>query len=195
MTTAATMESMGYEDVLGPRDRPWTVDDLYHLPEVDGLRYEIIDGSLHVSPPPDYFHAQVASRLLWPPHAALPPDLEVIVGAGVHRVDELTRYLEPDLMVVQRRTARGPKLAGPEEAVLVVEVHSPSSVAYDRTLKRTLYAEMGIDHYWMVDLRRGPRLTVLRRKGEEYVEVGTFTDAVELDEPFLVRLRLADLVS
>jgi Uma2 family endonuclease len=149
-----------------------------------------------VSPPPDFVHAQVATRLLWPPRAEFPADLELIIGAGVHRVDKLTRYLEPDAMVVRRRTGRGPKLAGPEEAVLVVEVLSPSSVTHDRITKRALYAEMGIDHYWIVDLQRGIRLTALRRKGEEYVEVASFADddTVQLDDPFPVRVRLADLL-
>lgn len=190
------METVTHEDALRPLDRPWTVDDLDELPD-DGRRFEIVDGSLHVAPPPDYLHAQVATRLLWPIHPVLPQALEVIIGAGVHRHDVLTRYLEPDLMVVRRRTARGPLPAGPEEAVLVVEVLSPSSVTHDRVTKRALYAEMGIDHYWIVDLRAGIRLTALRRKGEEYVEQASASggDVLELDDPFPVRIPLADLVS
>lgn len=190
------MESVTREDAFGPADRPWTVEDLYELPGDDGRRFEIVDGSLHVSPPPHYTHAQVATRMAWPMFPAVPPDLEIIIGAGVHRADDLTRYLEPDLMVVRRRSERGPRVAGPEEAVLVVEVTSPASVTHDRVTKRALYAEMGIDHYWIVDLRRGIRLTALRRKDEEYVEVATFADrdVVELDEPFPVRLRLDDLL-
>lgn len=190
------MENVTTEDAFRPPDRPWTVEDLDNLPEDDGRRFEIIDGSLHVTPPPDYLHAQVATELLWPLRAELPADLRLIVGAGVHRAVQLTRYLEPDLMVVRRRTRRGPKLAGPEEAVLVVEVMSPSSVTHDQVTKRALYAEMGIDHYWIVDLRRGIRLTALRRKDGEYVEVARFADdeLVQLDEPFPVRLRLTELL-
>jgi Uma2 family endonuclease len=191
------MESVTREDPFGPVDRPWTLDDLYELPDIDGRRYEIVDGSLHVSPPPEFLHAQVATRMAWPMFPEVPPDLEIIIGAGVHRVDDLTRYLEPDLMVVHRRRERGPKVAGPEEAVLVVEVMSPSSVTHDLVTKRALYAQMGVDHYWIVDLRRGIRLTALRRKDEEYVEVASFghDDVVELEEPFAVRLRLAELVA
>lgn len=192
------MENVTHESMFGPLDRPWILDDLYELPEDgDGRRFEIIDGGLHVSPPPDYHHAQVASRMARPMFSTVPPGLDLLFGAGVHRVDELTRYLEPDLMVVHRRNERGPKVAGPEEAVLVVEVMSPSSVTHDRVTKRALYAEMGIDHYWIVDLRRDIRLTALRRKGDEYVEVASFShdDAVELEEPFPVRFRLAELVA
>lgn len=190
------MENVTTEDAFGPLDRPWTVEDLHDLPEDDGRRFEIVDGSLHVTPPPDHLHAQVATNLFWPPRAEIPADLILVIGAGVHRADGLTRYLEPDLMVVRRRTRRGPTLAGPEEAVLVVEVMSPSSVTHDQVTKRALYAEMGVDHYWIVDLRRGIRLIALRRKDAEYVEVARFADdeVVQLDEPFPVRLRLTDLL-
>src|SRR6266545_4541829 len=42
---------------------PWTIDDLYAIPD-DGYRYEIADGSLLVSPPPPIPHLDVNDRLL-----------------------------------------------------------------------------------------------------------------------------------
>ena len=39
-----------------------TLDDLQALPE-DGRRYELVDGSLHVSPPPAFGHQVVVTRL------------------------------------------------------------------------------------------------------------------------------------
>ncbi len=51
------------EDVLlRTRGRDWTWADLERLPERDGHRYEIIDGSLHVSASPTPRHQLVASR-------------------------------------------------------------------------------------------------------------------------------------
>jgi Uma2 family endonuclease len=55
---------------------------------------------------------------------------------------------EPDLAVVRK----DPSLRGhPSEALLVVEI-ADSSLALDRGLKRTIYAEVGIPEYWIVDV-------------------------------------------
>lgn len=55
---------------------------------------------------------------------------------------------EPDLAVVRKE----PSLRDhPSEALLVVEI-AASSLAIDRGLKRTLYAEVGIPEYWIVDV-------------------------------------------
>jgi Uma2 family endonuclease len=40
----------------------WTFADLEELPD-DGYRYEIIDGSLHVSPPPTPRHQSITHLL------------------------------------------------------------------------------------------------------------------------------------
>lgn len=58
---------------------------------------------------------------------------------------------EPDLAVVRK----DPSLRGhPSEALLVVEIAS-SPLALDRGLKRTIYAEVGIPEYWIVDVNGG----------------------------------------
>lgn len=55
---------------------------------------------------------------------------------------------EPDLAVVRK----DPILRDhPSEALLVVEI-ADSSLAIDRGLKRTIYAEVGIPEYWIVDV-------------------------------------------
>jgi hypothetical protein len=42
-------------------DGPWTINDLGELPE--GYRYEIFDGSLLVSPPPNLPHVRATTYL------------------------------------------------------------------------------------------------------------------------------------
>jgi Uma2 family endonuclease len=44
------------------RIEPWTVDDLYELPD-DGMRHELVDGSLVISARPAIPHARVLSVL------------------------------------------------------------------------------------------------------------------------------------
>lgn len=42
----------------------WVTTDLTHFPDDDGLRYEIIDGELHVTKAPHLFHQIVASHIV-----------------------------------------------------------------------------------------------------------------------------------
>ena len=181
------------EDEGSEPDRLFTIDD---LDDRAARRIEIIDGSLRVSPPPFFRHTLIENNLPAVLRALLPDDLRAFTGAGVHRVSGTTRWLVPDTVVVRAdAVARQPEYLAPEDVVVVVEVVSPSSVTHDRVTKRALYAEMGIEHYWIVEQVGALRLTALRRKDEDYVEVATFTDTVELEEPFPVRFRLAELVA
>jgi Uma2 family endonuclease len=190
------MEPVTYEEVLRPLDRPWTISDLEKLPD-DGLRYEIVDGSLHVSPPPFFPHQVAETNVLTSLLSRAPAEMRVLAGrGGVHVERETTQYLVPDAMVIREEVmSRMPKYLGPEDVVLVVEVVSRSSVTHDRVTKRALYARMGIEHYWIVEQVPGLRVTALRLEGEEYVEQASAAgeDLLEVSEPFSLVLRPADL--
>lgn len=55
----------------------WTVDDLDALPD-DGLRHELVDGVLLVSPAPSLLHQVALSALLVQLTLAAPPGLGVL---------------------------------------------------------------------------------------------------------------------
>lgn len=127
-----------------------TFKDLFDLPE-DGQRYELIDGRLLVSPMaavPHYRVLTLLQELLMeqrPAHFAVGQNGGILDGAR-------NTYLIPDLMVTPRHALKS--IAGafsPADAVLVVEVLSPSSHENDYIIKRRYYARMGIPHYWIVD--------------------------------------------
>jgi Uma2 family endonuclease len=69
----------------------------------------------------------------------------------------------PDLTVLRRRAVPyKEREAWAEDALLVIEV-AETSLAYDRSTKRRIYAEAGIPEYWVVDcaaetveMHRGP---------------------------------------
>lgn len=190
------MDVVSEDEGREPLGRLFTLDDLGELEHGDARRYEIIDGSLRVAPPPYYQHSLVEGRLLRALGAQLPDDVDMLPGAGIHHVTETTRWLVPDFVVVRSEVAsRGPKYLAPDDVLLVVEVVSPSSVTHDRVTKRALYAGMGIEHYWVVEQVAELRLTALRLKGPEYEEVAAYGpgDTAELAEPFPVRVRLAEL--
>jgi Uma2 family endonuclease len=111
----------------------WTVDDLDRLPD-DGLRYELVDGVLLVSPAPRPRHQRavlgLARRVL---ADACPPELEVFVAPLDFRPAR-QRSLQPDVLVVRREDVGEDNVSRP--LLLAVEVLSPGTRLRDETLKR-----------------------------------------------------------
>jgi Uma2 family endonuclease len=130
-----------------PRDHPWTVADLADLPD-DGLRYELVDGTLLVSPAPNKAHQRCVGRLHLLLHQACPAELEVFLAPTDYQPTS-TRSLQPDLLVVARDDPGTGAVTTP--LALAVEVLSPSSRSVDLVLKRELYEQAGVDAYWVVD--------------------------------------------
>ena len=130
--------------------RKLTYADLDFTPD-DGRRYELVRGALLVTPSPRPRHQRICKRL-----ALL---LEGYFGQGglgevffaptdVVLTDE--DVFVPDLVVVgnpsdvTERAIEAPPL-------LVVEILSPSTRKRDRGIKAERYAELGVQHYWIVD--------------------------------------------
>jgi Uma2 family endonuclease len=179
-----------------PQAEPWTFDDLDRLP--DGPHYEIIDGSLLVSPPPAAFHQLAAMRLVSQVAATLPDDLEVLSPSGV---DVAVSYLEPDLAIVRAEAiAANPNRFAAADLLLVAEIISPSNAGIDRREKPSRYAEAGIPHFWRVELEGDRAPYVVRygldESGAKYVELGTVHagDEETVDIGFPVTLRPAEFV-
>lgn len=146
----------------------WTRAEVLALPD-DGMRHELIDGELIVTPTPRVRHQDgvMALHELLSTYALahgvgrcynLPGDLEVLP-------DQLT---QPDLFVVPP----GPRFDRWEDAptpILVIEVASPSTARYDRGTKRRFYQRAGVPEYWIVDL--DARLVERWRPGDLRPEV------------------------
>jgi hypothetical protein len=86
-----------------PWGRPLVRDDLDRVPD-DGHRYELLDGSLLVSPAPRLCHQRAAFRLARLLDDACPSDLEVVV-APFDVVLGADTALLPDLLVARRELA------------------------------------------------------------------------------------------
>jgi Uma2 family endonuclease len=131
----------------------WTAERVQALPG-DGMRHELIDGELIVTPAPAWNHQRAAGALYRQLHAWL-------AGRGVGDVlmapadiilDQRT-LVEPDLFVVPLVNGRRPEdWASVGQLLLVVEVLSPSTARYDRQLKRLRYQREGVPEYWIVDV-------------------------------------------
>jgi Uma2 family endonuclease len=131
-----------------PRSRPLTRADLDALPD-DGHRYELVDGSLVVTPAPTWRHQSTVVRLCTLLDAARPgPAFRVFVAPmDVALADDTV--LQPDVLVARRSDLSERDL--PAAPLLAVEVLSPSTRRIDLTLKRSRYEAAGCPAYWVVD--------------------------------------------
>ncbi|MGH3870758.1 MAG: Uma2 family endonuclease [Pseudonocardiaceae bacterium] len=184
-------------DGFGPAEE-FTVEDLERMPN-DGLRYELLDGMLLVSPAPGLWHQEVVLELAIRLRAACPPELHVVIAPFEWRGNRRTA-LQPDVLVARHGdllAVAGGKYLG-EPPVLAVEVLSPSTRRIDRLSKLSAYEEAGVASYWLVDPDPAhPSLHALNLVDGHYVEAGCASGdrSWQAQRPFPVILTPADLVA
>ena len=176
--------------VLPLRPDGWTVDDLDLLPDDWPYRVELVDGTLLMSPPPSNAHNLVANQLALMLSTALDPHWVALTPGALEfgRRD----WRQPDLLVVTR-AALHRRYAAPGEALLAVEVMSPSTVSTDRLVKPSQYAAAGIEHFWRFEPADAVLITHVL-DGSVYREVARFDDAVTIEQPVTLGFRVSDLL-
>jgi hypothetical protein len=127
---------------------PWTEQHL-RAAAADGHRYEVIDGCLHVTPPPPEPHRAIIEHVLAALGSAAPPSWRPVSGPGLRLGDS---HVAPDAVVLRPGSPPEPQWAEPVDVALVVEVESPHTRRFDRCLKAVLYAEAGIESYWRIEV-------------------------------------------
>ena len=105
----------------------------------------------------------------------------------------LEEGVQPDLLVARRDDVGDRPISAP--LLLAVEVLSPSTRSVDLLLKHGVYAESGVQAYWVVD-PLVPSVRAWTLVDGAYVEVGRAegADALQLDAPFPVRVVPAELL-
>jgi Uma2 family endonuclease len=157
------------------RTRSLVYDDLARFPD-DGLRRELLEGVLYVTPSPTTLHQRVSKRLQRQLEDFFEPrGLGEVFDAPTDVILSARDVLVPDLVVatpgqIALRAIEGAPL-------LAIEILSPSSVDADRRRKPRRLAAFQAPHYWIVDLEARAiecyRLTgeshelVLRASGDE----------------------------
>src|SRR5438132_5214594 len=137
-----------------PRGRALTVADLEVMPD-DGHRYELVDGSLIVTPAPGFAHQLAHSRLMWLLMERCPEELRVL-SAPFDVVLAEDTGVQPDLLVAARSDFTEKNLQS--APLLAVEILSPSTRLVDLNLKWRVYERAGVASYWVVDPDE-PRVT------------------------------------
>jgi Uma2 family endonuclease len=115
-------------------------------------KIELLDGEVIVSPSPTFWHQEVLRRIVlslgqW----ATQRGARVTIGQAPLDVRfQQGRILQPDAFVildVVPRDQSGPLARVPE---ICIEVLSTDRV-YDRVTKRMIYAQAGVQEYWVVE--------------------------------------------
>lgn len=156
-----------------PVQGQWTYTDYLRLPD-DGRRYEVIRGTLYVSPAPTYEHQFTVSSLCWLFTAFVrQSDLGVVLVApfDVLLPQRIADPVQPDLVVFKKDNGprRGDKnFSGVPD--LVVEVLSPTTRRLDEKIKLAAYRDAGIPEVWFAD-PQPRRLSVFHLDQGAYVEV------------------------
>ena len=153
-----------------PPQGQWTYDDYARLPN-DGWKYEVIRGELYMSPAPRPLHQRVSGNLTF--------ELQRFVRSGglgevltapidVILPRNLGTPVQPDILFI-----RNDNLGIVGETTidgvpdLVIEILSPSNWVDDRRVKFTVYAEAGVEEYWIVD-PKAVTVEVYRLQGDRY---------------------------
>ncbi len=154
-----------------PAQGQWTYEDWLRLPD-DGYRYEVLNGVLHMVPPPTIHQQRVSNRLVvrLSNFVAARNLGEVLAAPCGVRLPGQPVPVQPDILFIS--AARLDALCVGDEYVegapdLVVEILSPSNWLYDRREKFQAYRLAGVPEYWIVD-PSARTIEVFVLEGREY---------------------------
>jgi Uma2 family endonuclease len=165
-----------------------TIDDLMALP--DGVRAELVEGEIYVTPAPNLPHQDAVVRL-WQALDAWAAAVGGTAVVGPNVEFPSGDVVEPDVVLVaagRRRFLCKWGVRGVPN--LVVEVVSPSHPSHDRYMKRDLYARNGVPEYWIADPDEAG-IEVLRLEEGSYVAAGYYRRGATLLSPTLPGLAIA----
>lgn len=139
----------------------------------DGMRYELLDGEVYMTPAPSTRHQRTVGRL----YVALVEfahkrGLGEVLLAPTDVVFGERTAVQPDLLYISNdRASIVTELNVQGAPDLVVEVLSPSTASFDRDKKLQYYARAGVREIWYLDpLARTAEILDL---GEDGRYVGT----------------------
>ena len=173
----------------------FTVKD--YMSTSEGTRYQLLDGEMILAPSPTQKHQTVLGNLAAAVREFVQQRMGRVWFAPLDVVLSNHDVAQPDLMFVSNERAAIVTEANVQGAPdLVVEILSPSTAEYDQGYKRALYAQHGVQEYWLVD-PAAETVEVLVLGEENLSSHGVFGARETLDSPLLegLALELRDLFS
>lgn len=163
--------------------KAYTEEDYYNLPE--DVRAELIDGQIYYMSAPSRIHQEILMFLSKnianyidtknSPCKVYPAPFAVKLFA-----DNDKTVLEPDISVIcdsNKLTDRG--CTGAPN--WIIEIISPSTASHDYIRKLNLYAEAGVEEYWIIDPRNENILVYYLEQSEVKTESYTFQDKLKVN--------------
>lgn len=142
----------GSDSMPLPKERIYTIDDIYALPE--GERAELIDGQIYYMAPPSRKHQEIAGELFTSINnyirAAGGSCKPYIAPFAVFLNENDKNYVEPDISVICDPNKLNEKgcVGAPD---WIIEIVSPGSRRMDYNNKLFKYRTAGVREYWIVD--------------------------------------------
>jgi len=120
----------------------------------DGKRYELINGVLKMSPAPSMFHNRSNIKLVNLLYFYVENNyLGWVFDSPADVILDKFNTVQPDILFISKdnkyKIKRNGVCGAPD---LVVEIISPSSIDYDRTIKKDIYEKFGVKEYWLIDI-------------------------------------------
>jgi Uma2 family endonuclease len=142
-----------------------------------GVRLELVNGEVAVSPSPipDHSHVDTMLRIIVGQHVVehdlgqLFGDVDTILGDFDVRRPDILFFSKARLHLIGDKAMEGP----PD---LCVEILSPSSITVDREDKLDQYCAAGVANYWIVDPATRT-IQAFRVEASAYVESGSGKDS------------------
>ncbi len=164
-------------------------------PASDLNHYELLRGRIVMSPPAGWPHGSVGANIL-------APIVYFVRTHGLGQVlDSSAGYdlpsgdtVEPDISFISAaRLAAGPA-PQPDKFLrivpkLVVEILSPTTAQKDQSEKKAIYAENGVEEYWIVDSKRR-EITLYARSGKRFGRGTVYTARDTPHSPVLDRFTV-----
>lgn len=153
-----------------------TLEEWDALPAEDGVRHELLEGLVVMTPVPVSLHQRAAMRLGYRLDQQVPVELTAISEVEVVVVLSPPTARRPDVTVTRSAAHdANPARISASDVLLVVEILSDGTRKVDRILKFAEYAEAGIAQYWLLDVDSQVTLTAFTLVDGRYELSGEYT--------------------
>jgi Uma2 family endonuclease len=172
---------------------PITIEQYLGFEGYPGLRDELINGKIALSPQPKPHHQQVVKNLFLILHKAFESSSFTVQMNSNIRFDRSNSMPAPDIFVVQQdiwyRAIQEDRYLS-EPPLLAAEVISPANRHKRVQEKIEIYAKHGVEHIWVLHPKKLQASAARKTNGS--VRLESF-DRIWIDSPVHIEFLTADL--